>query len=440
MNETTRQRVRGLGGGATGALLALSATVASAQSSPAAPAAGANDPNPYYVGISQGLTHDSNVYRIPNGPSDNYSSTSLFGGFDQPISRQRLFGRASVSVNRYQDQTPLNNVSYDLTSGANLETVENISGDVNLGLNRHLAATAASVAVPSATRNVAQTERIDAHARWGGVSLLTLEGSAGYSRVDYSAPEFVASETRQDTESLALYYRPGGPLRLGVAGRTTHTKTPQALFDSTSGTFQSNTVRSNNVDLLADYDVTGIVTANGRLSYTRQTNSSVGGADFSGVTGSLGVDWQATGKIRVRLDASRDAGFDSSRPPGYVAPPVGSTTPVSGPIAGLYENNRVTNTIALGVSYAATAKISADAKASYARAKLATTTSSSGTSTSSAETADVLQSISLGATYAITRAWNAACNVAHENRDVSGAVVYSYKANTVGCTTQFIWR
>ncbi len=43
---------------------------------------------------SQGFTHDSNVYRIPSGPSDNYSSTSVFGGFDQPISRQRVFGRA----------------------------------------------------------------------------------------------------------------------------------------------------------------------------------------------------------------------------------------------------------------------------------------------------------------------------------------------------------
>ena len=42
--------------------------------------------------------------------------------------------------------------------------------------------------------------------------------------------------------------------------------------------------------------------------------------------------------------------------------------------------------------------------------------------------------------YAITRAWGASCTLAHETRDVSGVVAYAYKANTVGCATQFVWR
>ena len=82
----------------------------------------AAEPNPYYVGVGQGFTHDSNVYRIPSGPGDTYSSTTLFGGFDQPISRQRVFGRGGVSLNRYFNEQPLNNTSYDFLLGADLAT------------------------------------------------------------------------------------------------------------------------------------------------------------------------------------------------------------------------------------------------------------------------------------------------------------------------------
>ena len=37
----------------------------------------ADEPSPYYIGVTQSITHDSNVYRLSNGPSDNYGSTGL---------------------------------------------------------------------------------------------------------------------------------------------------------------------------------------------------------------------------------------------------------------------------------------------------------------------------------------------------------------------------
>ncbi len=106
---------------------------------------------------------------------------------------------------------------------------------------------------------------------------------------------------------------------------------------------------------------------------------------------------------------------------------------------GLYENNRVTTSVGLGVNYAATAKISANARARYIRARLITT-DALAPGAAAPTTTDKLTSLSLGANYAINRAWNLGCNVGHESRDVSGAATYSYTANTVGCQTQFIWQ
>jgi hypothetical protein len=395
------------------------------------------DPNPYYLGVSEGLTHDSNVYRISSGPSDIYSSTSLFGGFDQPISRQRVFGRATVSLNRYQDETALNNTSYALSAGAALETIENLSGNVNVGVARNLAAPARIFGAPTAVRNIGTTERIDSRVRWGGRSLFTLEGGLGYSRLDYSAPQFVASETRRTNGSLALYYRPGSALRLGVAGRVNRTRSPSALLDPATGTYESNTATGRNVDLLADYVYSSLLSTNARLSYTRQTNSNITGADFSGLTGGIGVRWQPTAKIAVRLDASRDAGVDNTIATRYSAVQVG-TGVVLIPVSTFDENNRVTDALALGATYEATAKIGATADLRYSRAKLISALTTSGGAP--AESVDVLKRATVGLTYAITRGWGASCTVAYEMRDVTGATVYSYRVNIVGCATQFVWR
>ncbi len=399
---------------------------------------GAPDPSPYYIGASQALTHDSNVYRTPNGKSDNYASTSLFGGFDQPISRQRVFGRASVSLNRYQEEKALNNTSYALSTGLAWETINKLSGGLNLGLNRNLAAPAASGS-PAAVRNIADTRSADAIVRYGGASLLSLEGRVGYSSLDYSAPEYVQSESKQTSGSLGLYYHPGGPLRLGVAARINRTKTPQALFDPATNSYQGNTIKGSNLDLLADYNVTGLITANGRLSYTKQANTNIGESDFAGLTGSIGVTWRPTAKTTVRFDAARNAGFDTQLYTSIV-PSQNTTNPLPSTTTGLYENNRVTSSAGTGVSYAATAKIMANAGARYARAKLASTVVTQGTTTAVPNRTDISKSAYIGANYEITRNASLACNVSRETRDVSGFASYSYTVNSYGCLAQITLR
>ena len=337
----------------------------------------AQDPNPYYLGVGEALTHDSNVYRIPSGPGDNYSSTTVFGGFNQPISRQRVYGRAGVALNRYQDQTQLNHTSYDLGLGADLATIENISGNVNVGLNQNLASPTSPGALPTASRNLETTQRANARLRWGGPSRLTLEGAVGYVSTDYSAPEFITSESRETTGSLGLYYNSGAYLRIGVAGRFEHTRTPSSLFDPVSGTYLPNNTDSRNLDLLVDYTIDQLVTTHARLSYTRQTNSLIATSDFSGLTGSLTVNWQPTAKTGVQFDISRVAGFEANSLTRYAATQ-SDTGLVLTPVPVVYQNNRVTDSAGLGVTYSATAKVSATALARYTRARLAAAIEASG--------------------------------------------------------------
>jgi hypothetical protein len=397
---------------------------------------GPSDPNPYYIGVSQAFTHDSNVYRVPDGPGDTFSSTSLLGGFDQLLGRQRLFGRAVVSGNRYQDETNLNNVSYSAFVGVDWETIEHLSGRVSGNFNRGLSSAPAGGSTPVTAQNIADTQTIEALIRWGGPSLLTLEGGASYSNVGYSSPQYVGSEFNKSSANVGLFYHGGGPFRVGIGVRADATRSPNAFVDPATGQVQSTRLNGQYVDLFADYDVTGQIVTNLRLSYTRQENSA-GGTDLSGWTGALGVSWQVTSKTSLRVDAARDAGFNSTTYNTFAFTPTATGIAFT-PVVGVFQNNQITASAGISANYAATAKISTFASARYYRAHQINVVAGGGAA--APDVIDIANTYSLGANYEITRNWGAACTMAYERREVSGGTNYTYDAKTIGCSTQFTWR
>jgi len=398
---------------------------------------GPSDPSPYYIGVSQAFTHDSNVYRIPSGPADTYSSTSLLGGFDQLVGRQRLFGRAFVSGNRYFKEDALDNVSYSVNTGIDWETIEHLSGRLGGSFNRSLASAPSTAGTPVASKNVSDTQTIEALIRWGGPSLFSVEGTASYSNVGYSAVEYQSSEFNHGSTSLNLFYHGGGPLRVGIGVRGDVTRTPQAFVDPATGQVQSTRLTGTNIDLLADYEVTGQISANGRLSYARQESSGGGDAVCSGWTGNLGLSWQGTAKTSLRVDAARDAGFNATtyNTFAFTQTPTGIALT---PVVAVYQNNQLTTSAGVGASYAATAKISTFASARYQRSNQLNVLIAPGTP--APDVVDTSKIVSLGANYQINRSWGAACNMSYEKRDVSGGANFSYDATTVSCSTQFTWR
>jgi len=398
---------------------------------------GPSDPNPYYIGVSQAIIHDSNVYRIPSGPGDLYSVTSLLGGFDQLLGRQRVFARGIVSGNRYQDEKTLNNTSYNVNAGIDWETIEHLSGNINGSFNRSLTAAPTNAGTPVATQNISDTQTIEALIRWGGPSLLSLEGGASYSNVGYGSQQYASSEFNQSSVHVNLFYHGGGPLRVGVGVRGDVTRTPQAFVDPATGQVQSTRLTGKHFDLLADYDVTGQILADGRLSYTRQESSLPGQGEFSGWTGNLGVAWQVTGKTLLRVDASRNAGFNATTYNTFAFTETANGIAFT-PVVGVYQNNQLVSSAGISAAYAATAKISGFASARYQRSHQVNVFLAPGTPAS--DITDVSDVFALGANYTITRFWGATCNLSYERRDVSGGTNYAYNAKTIGCSTSFTWH
>ncbi len=387
---------------------------------------------PWYIGAGQGFFHDTNAYHTPDGPADTYSSTTLFGGFDQQISRQRFHGKGSVALNRYFDEKQLDNTSYYFAPRPRLG---NRVQPVRLSRRRHPAA-------PRLPR--AELRRADAdpqpppetngltHWRAGaGRRCLRSKAALRHSSTDYSDEAYAARESTGNSGSLALYYGGGGPLRVGIGGRYDRTETPKAGFDPIVPEFLSNTSTGRNIDFFVDYEVSGHITTNLRLSYTDQSNTLLEASDFKGWTGRVATRWQATGKIVVTAYASRDTGFDSAFSSVTFVPP--GSPPGTPPVTALYENNRLTYAADLGMLYSATAKIDVAAGAHYARAHLVSA-ASDPLGVSAVESTDHRKVFFIGANYEFLRNGTASCRLARELHDVSGGNAYSYGSTLFGCS------
>ncbi|HWH84410.1 MAG TPA: outer membrane beta-barrel protein [Burkholderiaceae bacterium] len=391
----------------------------------------ADEPSPYYIGASQSITHDSNVDRTPVARGDTYYTTSLLGGFDQTISRQHLHGSATVGYSKYNSQDSLNNTSYSVAAGWDWATIEQLSGSFNASAGQSLAtlygnSTATTQTCGTATtatcpRNLVKTDQVSASVNWGGAGRLGVFANAGHSRVRYSdaSTQSLGGDSSGDTGSLGVNYNVGPEITTGVAARVTRTHQANApVFGPTGIIYQSQTTTGRNLDLTGSWRSTAQTNMNARLSWTRQTSDN-GGNDFSGLTGSIGASYAPTAKLAFNASYSRDAGTNGQYFNSINLQAGTKTTYLS-------QNSTTSDSLGLGATYAATAKVSVSANAQYRRSSYDGNIGS-----------DNYKLASLGANWAATRYASLGCNVSHESRSLQAA---SYSANIVGCTATITLR
>ena len=387
----------------------------------------AQEPNPYYVGIAQAFTHESNLFRVASGlpeTSDTFSTTSLLAGINQPISRQRLFADVAARYNRYQDNTQLNNTGYGVAVGLDWETIENLSGRLSYNLNNSLARFGADEGPALTTKNMERSQEFLARAQYGRSGLLSLEGIYSHRELDYSAPQFAFEEYKQDALSLGVLYRPSGLLTLGAAARHTTGKYPFAV-ETAPGIFQQDDFRRNDVDLTAMWVPTGQSTVNARLSYTKVTHEAVTSRDVSGGTGAVSWDYRPTGKLAFTTALIRDTGAESS-----------FYRPGQGGFGSIGNNSQLSTSLLFRGLYDATAKIQVEANARYVERDLVNTFALPSGAASSQAGSDKFAELRLGVNYAPTRSVLLGCAVGYEKRGTSSTLSYRYTANIASCSGQ----
>jgi hypothetical protein len=375
--------------------------------------------SPWSVGISQRFEHQSNVFQSANAVSDTVSTTSLVGGVDLPIGRQRVFGRASFGHVRFGDQSQLNHDGYSLLAGVNWETAGNLSGTVSIDSSRSLAEFTPAGLNGVTTNNLTRTDGGRFSVRLGGVSRLAIEVTGATRRTRFDNPAFLNRNSNIDEASAGVRYRPAGSLVLGAAVRLTRGEYPN-FRNPSAGRFTPEGFEKDNLDLTAEWPISGASRVDARLSFGRDRYDTITSRNFSGATGEVAWRWSPTGRTTLTTSFSRRSGDEVSVATG------------AGQIPYATAATRIANTVAVVADHELTGKIRARAGLSYLDGSSVDLLF--GSSTSEAVTGALL-----GVTWEATRAIRAGCDLNYRSR-ASRAGVVGYDTRVIGCFGEFVIR
>ncbi len=393
--------------------------------------------SPYYIGVSQYLGHESNIYRLgdsqslANNPglskSDTVSGTSLVAGVDQSFGRQRLYGSGSLRANRYQNNTSLNGETYGLNLALDWATVERLSGTLSASADQSLSQFNSSSfgGVVQTKKNLEKTEQVTARVRLGVVTRYTAEAMLGYRQRSYSASEYDRLSFNETSGSVGGRYRPSNLLNLGVALRLTQADYPR-FAALAGGGFEPDRLTRQDIDLTADWQPSGNSQVTARLSPTRTRYDRNTQSDFSGLTGSASWGWQATGKMRITSTLSHDTGQSSD------AVNLG----VLG--TGVIDYGRVTTALQVRSAYDFSAKIGLTSALSYSHRTLTNIFAAANLPGSTRQGSDDTAKLALGARWTPFRSTQVGCDLSTERRRTSNPQLsLPMSATTFGCYGQF---
>lgn len=391
-------------------------------------AAAQAETSPYYIGANQAFSYNSNLYSSQsNELSSWYSTTSIVGGFDQSVGRQRFYGSGNFGYNYFfnEDARNLNSNSYGLNLGWDWQTIERLSGSARFASNQSLVYYDISGGLPNAReKNIQNVSELDLTGRYGISADIGLNLGYIYRKVNFSLEQYADEEYNQNTGSIGLSYGGHGIWTYGAAFRFTRTKYPfyPHPFPSTE---LGDTGDGKNFDFTVKWVPNGLSTVNVRLSYSDINYDINEARDFNGFNGSLSWTWLPTGKIRSTLTFIGAPGYASTFY-AFVGEPV------------RVDNSRFSRTVRWNATYLATGKTSFTAGLSLTKDYLEQTIFSN-----TQQGSDLVTIGSLGVSYAPTRNSLLACNVSYSDRSVSEnaeryEMSYPYNATTFSCSGQLV--
>jgi len=398
---------------------------AHAQSEPPPPVAPQSGPaQPFSFGISQTLTHDSNLFRASDHEEEDWTSvTALNFALDQPIGRQRLHGNAALQMNRYSEHDELNNMGHELGLQLDWETIGNISGALGVQSSQHqyrIGLDSATTSGDGVGKNLESVQSAFLQGRLGGMGLWALQAGVNGLERHYSDDNFAdRNDLSQWGASGGISYRPTPDLTATLLGKYDR-------IDRVDGSenLVADDVGRKAIELGVVWQLSGASRIDARVSRAHENHSVADKRDFW--AGGIGWDWQPSAKLTFRTQLLRDTEGAS----GNVA-----TAEPTMPAAPSGDQLR-TAFIWTG-RWAATSKISMTAVAQWSHRKLGLF------AIDVAEPEDRTTAFSLGIRYSPMRALDVGCDISTERRETNTRdflVTRPYDATTAGCNLQFWFR
>lgn len=267
-----------------------------------------DEDTPLSLSLSQMETHDSNFSRSENPQAELVSTTSLGVQFDESYGRQNYRLNGTVSANRYAHYKELlNNESRDFSgnfkTGLLRDWELNLGGALNRSLNPIQSNTAAGARV---VKNIRDTQDGNASLRYGVDSVWSVIGTLDGNRLKYSEPTYATLNAKQKSRALRVNYYVTDLLYYGLGLRNVKTDFPDRIVQGGITEVQND----HNIDLTANWQVTGVSNLDLLLSRRRSTYASDPDRQIKGWNGNLSWQYTPHGLLTYGLGLSRTTSAD----------------------------------------------------------------------------------------------------------------------------------
>ena len=268
----------------------------------------------FNISISQSLTYDDNLFRLPAGQrpltasgsasrSDVVAHTAVRLSADKPIGRQVLHAAVGMTNVRYDRNRQLDGelsshaASWDWALGQQWSGVLSYSSAQTIpGFSDYRAQ----------VRDIVTTDALAVRAVYGFHPDWRLILGAASTRATHSASLNAIGDSRVDSADSGLRYVPGTGKEFGL--RVRHAEGSYPNRQQVGASLVDNGYREDGVDVDVVWRPSGASQLQGTLGNTRRSHGDVPGRDFSGRTGRLNWSWQPTGRTSLGFGARREIG------------------------------------------------------------------------------------------------------------------------------------
>ncbi|MDB5799657.1 MAG: hypothetical protein JWL63_596 [Rhodocyclales bacterium] len=283
---------------------------------------GADVPEGFSVVASQIFTHDANLYRLPDGQSptiagfpqqrsDTISTTAAQAIFEHTYSLQKVHGDVELRHNAFQTFDYLDYTATNIHGFWDWALGKRLSGRVSASQDESLRAFSDfSLATKSVNtyRRLAVDGNYWFHPEWStGFGFIQVASRYSDAQSDLSAYDERAYEAK-------LNFRPSSGNIIALVLRQADGEYPNRI----SGGTGVKEYRQRDVLLRGEWGVTGLSRLNGYIGLTQREYPGAASRDFSGVTGRLSYNWQATGKLNIVTTVRREIGAQEDLTDNYV--------------------------------------------------------------------------------------------------------------------------
>ncbi len=351
-----------------------------------------------FISANAGVSYDDNLFRLERDQplsSQNKSRDDMLYRFglglsaDVPVSRQRFRANLNITDYRYSRNSYLNYVGGS-GSGSWLWAVgEDWHGDLGMSLSRTLQSFDYA---NTAQHNIITNQAYFFNPRYRFAPNFELQGGLNYTTVTNSFDQAKTSDYKQTGLQLGIAYifPSANSIGLQLQSWNVEFNNPSSPNSTTD-----NAYRDNRFSTFFNAQLTGKSSVDGSIGYKQRRHENLPQRDFNGWTGSVGWGYNATGRISLRLLASRDVGGIED-------------------IATTYAR---TYSLVVTPTYQLTSKISLNGIAQFQDLRFFGNTGFAATGQGQSGRHDKTYTLGLGAGYAATRTFRLGLNYAFTRRD-----------------------